>query len=135
MNATPSPTTPSTPSTPHHRLEGTQPETNDPASTTVHVAIGNSDNRLTQYRWAEFVGAVDLEVRRLGDPIYGFWVSPSSSQYQNAAWAFQLDPRLYPEMRAVLATLAGEFDQESIAWNESETEFIRPDGTSEPLLP
>lgn len=104
-------------------------------SRTVHVAIGNSDNRLSQSEWAAFVGAVDIQVRRLGDPIYGFWVSPSTSEYQNAAWAFQLEPHLFDAMRSELVRIGGEFNQDSIAWNESETELIRPDGSSSPLFP
>lgn len=106
-----------------------------PRSVTVHVAIGNSDDRLTQATWAAFVDSTDELVRRFGDPIYGFWVAPAASPYQNAAWAFQLDPALRPDMKFELAQLAGRFHQESVAWNESETEFIRPDGSTEPLLP
>ena len=103
---------------------------------TTHVAIGNTDDRLSQLRWHEFVGAVDTAVRRHGEPIYGFWVSPSAEPYQNAAWAFQ--PRTVADrdaLRAELARVAGDFDQDSVAWNESETELLRPSGETEPLFP
>ncbi len=103
---------------------------------TIQIAIGNSDDRLTQREWHEFVGAVDLLVRRLGDPIHGSWTSPSRDPYQNAAWALSVpSDAARDELRVELARIAGVFRQDSVAWNESHTEFLRPDGGTEPLFP
>lgn len=103
---------------------------------TVHVAIGNSDDRLSQFEWHEFVGAVDTAVRLHALSVYGFWVSPSSSPYQNASWAVQLpNEEARDALRTQLAAAASRFRQESVAWNESRTEFLRPDGGTDPLFP
>lgn len=105
-----------------------------PNQRMVHIAIGNSDDRLSQRRWAEFVDSVDHLVSDLSEAVHGSWVSGSTSPYQNAAWSVIVSPPARDELRARLVRIAGEFDQESVAWNDANTEFLRPDGGSDPLF-
>ena len=99
--------------------------------TTIYVAIGNSDNRLTQQQWSGYHDAVDTSIRErvshYNETIYGAWVSPSAAPFQNACWAFSLPPenRVAREaLRDRLRILAAAFRQDSIAWSEAEVEFL-----------
>lgn len=95
---------------------------------TVHVAIGNSDDRLTQQEWAQYYAQVDSTVRAYADTVYGAWVSPSTSPYQNACWAFEPEPDFDAVLfKRSLWRTAKKWDQWGIAVNESVTEFV---GTS-----
>lgn len=103
-----------------------------PPQATVHIAIGNSDDKLTQADWAEFVRHVDNAVRGASGVVHGAWHSLPNAQWQNAAWAFQsIGGASRVALRKALADLAVRYRQDTIAWNESITEFIyaKPLGT------
>lgn len=90
----------------------------------VYVSIGNSDDKLTQARWAEFYRAVNLLLRSYGH-IHGQWVSEPASAWQNACWCLEFndDPR-HP-LKTELTALRRTFSQDSVAWAEApETEFL-----------
>lgn len=92
---------------------------------TIHVSIGNSDDKLSQSRWSMFCSLVDRAINDNCEEIHGRFYSPSSARYQNACWAFTLpDMSGRGTLMTILSQLAEQFDQESIAWNESETKFI-----------
>lgn len=81
--------------------------------TTLYASIGNSDNKLTQQRWALFVHQFRDLVGRVATEIYGDWISESSSSYQNACMAFDVaDPMI---VQGALGLLAEQFDQDCIA--------------------
>ena len=97
------------------------------ASVTVHIAIGNSDNRLTQQQWGAYWSEVDRLVQSVSPHIHGAWLSASVSPYQNACWGFEVFDEGYwgrPTVQAVLREIAGRYGQDSVAWNESETVFL-----------
>lgn len=95
----------------------------------VHIAIGNSDDKLTQQEWAKFWGFVDMDVRKYAHSVLGAWLSSPSSQWQNAAWCIDIEiPRHVAGLRKSLSELARLFGQESIAWTPGITEFITADG-------
>lgn len=91
---------------------------------TVLVAIGNSDDKLTQREWAHFRACVDSMVRAYARHVHGAWVSPSADPYQNAAWSFQPLAGERDTLREGLGALAAQFRQDSIAWTEGRTEFV-----------
>lgn len=93
----------------------------------VHIAIGNSDDKLTQRQWAKFYDFTDTDVRKYADRVLGAWVSPATVQWQNAAWCIEItDELLIEALRKNLSELARLFLQESIAWTPGVTEFITP---------
>lgn len=93
----------------------------------VHVAIGNSDGRLSLAEWSAFIISVRGTVRHFADQIHGEWYSAADSRYQNACFAFEpKDHGSAVELRQRLADLANEYRQRSIAWLEGETEMIGP---------
>lgn len=94
---------------------------------TIHVAIGNSDNRLTQEEWSNYFHEVDLLVHSSAPHVYGTWLSPSESPYQNACWGFELPHEAYwnrDSVQVCLREIAGRYRQDSVSWNESDTQFL-----------
>lgn len=105
----------------------------------VYISIGNSDDKLTQAEWAEFVTHVDIALmdrEQLHDPYapiirrHGNWRSRPDDPWQNACWCIELDDESTDgeigHIKADLAQLAEGFRQDSIAWAEATTEFIEP---------
>lgn len=92
----------------------------------VYVSIGNSDDKLTQSEWAQFVSRTTSLVEGAA-LIHGRWLSEPSSAYQNACWCIDVhdEPNGVEWLRGALARLAADFRQDSIAWAEAPvTEFL-----------
>ena len=95
----------------------------------VCISIGNSDDKLSQRRWSEFVAAVRYAVYKAGKSegaqIHGEYFSLPTSPWQNACWWLQLtDPLDVNALRISLGQLREEFEQTSIAWLAGGTEFL-----------
>jgi hypothetical protein len=89
------------------------------------VQIGNSDDKLGQGVWSEFVKCTRKTIYDYGDHIIGEWFSSPDAHWQNACWMFGLS--FNSDLRVELRKLAEAFGQESIAFTVAEeTEKIRP---------
>ena len=97
-----------------------------PVSKAVYVSIGNSDNKLTQREWANFIEDIDIVVARYTDSPHGRWFSAPDSAYQNFCVCLEIDPADVEDFKIDLGHLCRRYKQDSIAWAEAETEFIRP---------
>jgi hypothetical protein len=93
---------------------------------TVFVSIGNSDDRLAQAVWHRFFTEVSEIVNERSSQVHGEWLSVPHAPWQNACWAFDPLPGQRDRIRELLALLADEYHQDSIAWMEADTEFITP---------
>jgi hypothetical protein len=93
---------------------------------TVYVSIGNSDDKLTQKEWADYLFEVDHSVMGHAAEVHGQWFSSPRSPFQNAGWCFEIGPEAAGSLRRSLARHAGRFRQDSIAWAEAQTTFIGP---------
>lgn len=93
--------------------------------TTVYVSIGNSDDKLTQQRWARFVDTTINVIRRHATQIYGEWLSLPNSPWQNACVCFEIADELKDLLVRELNSLRIAYDQDSIAWAAATTTFIR----------
>lgn len=82
----------------------------------VHIAIGNSDNRLTQQEWSQYYGQIDLAVRSCADTVHGAYASLPTAPYQNACWAIVPKAKAVDMLKNVLRNIAGGFGQDSVAW-------------------
>ena len=95
---------------------------------TVTVQIGNSDDRLSQERWSEFIDSVAGEINRwAGGQVHFTGYSNPTATWQNAAWVFNVPSDKASWLKYYLTKACREFSQDSIAWTEGETIFIRPD--------
>lgn len=83
----------------------------------AYISIGNSDDKLTQAEWSQFVVSMIARITTLATVKHGEWFSVPFSAYQNACWCleFPADPAVMTEVREVLAEIRDEFRQESIA--------------------
>jgi hypothetical protein len=113
------------------------------ATQTFFVAIGNSDDKLTQAEWAEFcddvVSLIDWQTEDNAGRIHGIWYSAPASPFQNMCICFELfdwwhedEPDVNKPLTHVaaslkkrLAEIGRTYRQESIAWSPSaSTEFL-----------
>ena len=94
---------------------------------TSTILIGNSDNKLSQQEWSQFCGAVAECVEAYAATVEFSGHSLGPAPWQNACWVFTetADPPR-PGLRRVLAHLAEQFRQDSIALIAGNTEFIVP---------
>lgn len=97
-------------------------------TTSIVIAIGNSDNKLSQARWSLFYGEVDATVRHYeqlaGFAVHGRWVSPSTAPWQNAAWSLGVEDDMLTHTRDLkhqLQRLLPAFGQDSLAWTVGQT--------------
>ena len=86
------------------------------------VSIGNSDNKLTQQEWSEFVRAVDASLGKFKKYFRGF--SGGDDPWQNACWWICCSEEGRGFLLRRLAQDARKFQQESIAVVFGETIFI-----------
>ncbi|WP_336214428.1 hypothetical protein [Nonomuraea sp. LPB2021202275-12-8] len=97
-----------------------------PPCKTVYVSIGNSDDKLSQREWADFVREVGFALMKYAGVQHGFWLSPPHLPWQNACWCVEVAPSMERPLRAELAQWCGAYRQDSIAWAEATTDFITP---------
>jgi hypothetical protein len=98
----------------------------------VYISIGNSDDKLTQKEWSNFVADVDDVIEEAATQVHGRWFSQSDAEWQNACWCVEInsnwgrwDNRVMV-LRSKLATHARTYGQDSIAWAPvKETEFLK----------
>jgi hypothetical protein len=93
---------------------------------TVYVSTGNSDDKLSQKEWADFLFEVDHSVQGHAAEVHGQWFSSPRSPWQNACWCLEIGPEAGASLRRSLARHAARFRQDSIAWAEAQTMFIGP---------
>lgn len=97
----------------------------------VYIGIGNSDDKLSQAQWSEFVTEVSYAIQQTGGypggAVHGEWFSPCGARWQNACWCLQLpdNPLAVEALKIHLRHLAGQYEQDSIAWAQAPaTEFL-----------
>jgi len=57
---------------------------------TVYISIGNSDDKLTQAEWSQYVVEIIARVVSIGHT-HGAWFSLPHTAYQNACWCVEFD--------------------------------------------
>jgi hypothetical protein len=93
----------------------------------VFIAIGNSDDKLSQHQWVAFQLDMRLAISECAAIIHGEWHSFPDSIYQNCCWCIDIDEADEAELKKHLYSLAEHHSQNSIAWNLcQDTEFIGP---------
>jgi hypothetical protein len=96
----------------------------------VYISIGNSDDKLTQRQWSEYIIEVKEYLKNCKVKYHGDWYSLPSSPYQNACFCveFNLGYIIIYKVKEALGDIAHEFRQDSVAWVEATaTEFIKGD--------
>lgn len=97
-------------------------------STTVTIQIGNTDNKLSQATWAEFVARMNYVLNvGVGEEslvIHFFGAPPNYSEHQNAAWVVECANRYFLKLRENVSRTRQEYNQDSAAMTVGDTEFV-----------
>ena len=91
---------------------------------TVTVIIGNSDDKLSQVRWIEFVEQCAGRIGDLARLVHFEVRSGASALWQTSAWTFEIKDGQIVQLKNDLATIRHCFEQDSIVWLEGETQLI-----------
>ena len=92
---------------------------------TVTLQIGNTDDKLTQKEWSDFVNAIRClfeEIPEESTQIHFFGASQNFEEWQNVAWVFTTNQADYIKM--IVARIRKTYRQDSAAWTEGETIFV-----------
>lgn len=90
----------------------------------VHIMIGNSDDKLTQAEWAEFVAGIDGWIGYVTDleqgQLHGRWFAAPDVPWQSACWCVEITggETIVDRLKAGLCGEAETYRQDSIAWHE-----------------
>lgn len=93
----------------------------------VYVAIGNSDDKLSQRDWALFQIDVNQALHTGGALYHGEWTSHPTSMFQNACWCAEINAVDAAPIKKKLRELAKAYRQDSIIWAVApQSEFLGP---------
>jgi hypothetical protein len=87
----------------------------------VYVSIGNSDDKLSQREWRAFIEDARSECYSWAQEIRGIWFSEPASQFQNMCLCVEVHDENAQRFKDALRKLAGDFKQDSIAFDEVST--------------
>ncbi len=89
---------------------------------TVTIQIGNTDDKLTQKEWSDFVLAVDTEIQSLAKEVHFFGGSVNYSPWQNVCWVITIEKLHF--LKDALQAIRMMYKQDSVAMTVGTTEFI-----------
>ena len=90
---------------------------------TMTIQFGNSDDKLTQAQWADYVRAVRNAVSLHGDQIYFLGYPPGCEPWQNCCIVCLVSLER-DKLIEHLTTIRKHFRQDSIAITEGVTNFL-----------
>ncbi len=91
---------------------------------TLTIQIGNTDDKLTQREWAEFVSVMKEWIWKYCDEVHFFGASSNWEKWQNAVWVVTCELHRIQILKKVVSETRTRFRQDSAAWTEGETIFI-----------
>jgi beta-galactosidase/beta-glucuronidase len=91
---------------------------------TITIQIGNSDDKLTQVRWSEYVQAVEAIIFKYSSEIHFSGASLPFEPWQNAAWVAEVYEDLVVRFKFDLSQCREKYAQESVAFTIGDTEFV-----------
>ena len=91
---------------------------------TVTIQVGNTDDKLTQTEWADFVLLMQTRVLQHCQAIHFFGAPANWERWQNAAWIVLCENEKLLALKAAVANARKTFRQESAGWTEGETQFV-----------
>ena len=91
---------------------------------TVVASIGNSDDKLTQKEWAEYVRVMDSHIQLLCAKVHFFGGSANWMPWQNVTWWLEIEEADIEHLEKALKHTRTYYKQESVALLIGETKFI-----------
>jgi hypothetical protein len=91
----------------------------------IYLSVGNSDDKLTQIEWANFITRIRADIVNAAHRVHGQWFSAPDSTWQNACWCLEFASEAEMKIaRETIITIRRQYRQDSVAWATAETEFI-----------
>lgn len=91
---------------------------------TVTIQIGNTDKKLTQHQWAEYVKEIEETILLYCLEQHFFGTSTYWEKWQNAAWVVDVREDNIEPLKSDLLLIMEFNGQEAIAWTEGKTELL-----------
>ena len=91
---------------------------------TISILIGNSDDKLSQKQWAEFVDNVEFWIKKFCSSIHFSGGSANNLPWQNYCFVFEVEADKEIWIKANLAEIKIKYNQDSIAWIDGQTIFL-----------
>lgn len=89
---------------------------------TVTIQIGNTDDKLSQVQWANFVGEVNFLTRKF-DTHFGA-ASAGDARWQNYCLVCAVPLEQLEKLKTELTAIRRRYEQESAAFTVGETFFV-----------
>jgi hypothetical protein len=70
---------------------------------TVYVSIGNSDDKLTQREWHDFIKEIDYTLGFFSERCHGNWFSNPVSAFQNACWCVEVPETKEHDLKSTIS--------------------------------
>lgn len=90
----------------------------------VCIQIGNSDDKLTQKDWSDYVQRMQSIVATYAAEIHFSGTSEGSKPWQNACWVLSIPSRAIDRFEEKVVAVRERFNQESVAITTGSTRFI-----------
>lgn len=91
---------------------------------TVVLQIGNSDNKLSQQRWAEFCTMIYKTISFWNNEMFFSAPSVRWADWQNCCYVFSINNKSALILKIELERIRKLYEQDSVAWTEGTTEFV-----------
>ena len=92
-------------------------------TTTVTIQIGNSDDKLTQKQWSNFVNDVRSQIVQVGEVHFAGGSRPDA-RWQNYCWVVAVPCDQIEPLKQTLAVSGRNYRQEAVAFTVGETFFV-----------
>jgi len=91
---------------------------------TVTISIGNSDDRLPQKEWSEYVREVRDCVNEVAEEVHLDGGSNYDSPRQNACFVLTIQEYMYADLQKYVTDIRKKFSQDSVAITAGKVKFI-----------
>jgi hypothetical protein len=93
---------------------------------TITLQIGNSDDKLTQIEWSDYVKMMTSVVDAYKQELHFSAGSPTNSRWQNYCWVFTIenDNLVRDALYRQVYDIRQKYKQDSAAFTEGKTLFV-----------
>ncbi len=90
----------------------------------ISIQAGNSDNKLTQMEWSEFVDHLDTVLNAYETARHFFGGSVTWAKWQNVCWVFEIPSGHYDDLVTDIRQIREQYRQDSVCMLAGDAEFI-----------
>lgn len=90
----------------------------------VSIQAGNSDNKLTQQKWSEFVACLNAVIVQYEKRRHFFGGSITWAEWQNVCWVVEIDEEYLEPLKHELRRVRSVYQQDSVCVLAGEARFL-----------